>query len=120
MRYALLATCLAAAFAAPAFAQQAPEPTPSLPPATQAEPSLGRNYDGLPFVYDLVGRLEPYPVRVLDPETRERAKPCESAMMRELRRSGLAENGKAVYRRCVQRLGLPDTAPERPGVRPAR
>ena len=73
----------------PALAQQAPQP---------AEPDLGHNYKGQPFVYDLLGRLKPVPMRIVDPEQQKLLKPCEAAMMKELRRSGLAENGKAVYR----------------------
>ena len=72
--------------AAPALSQQAPK---------LAETDLGRNYKGLPYVYDLVERLQVQPqFRVVDPEKQARAKVCEERMMRELRRSGLAERGQ--------------------------
>ena len=107
MRWALAVASLAA-LAAPALAQQ---PT---------APDLGRNYNELPFVYDLVARLKPYPTRIIDPKDQGRAKTCEAEMMRELRRSGLAENGKDAYRRCAERLGISQVAPAAPSVRPAR
>lgn len=107
MRWAL-AIALLAALAAPALAQQ------------PAAPDLGRNYNELPFVYDLVARLKPYPTRILEPKDQARAKTCEAEMMRELRRSGLAENGKDAYRRCAERLGILPAAPAAPGVRPAQ
>ena len=96
---------------APAFAQS----------PRSAEPQLGRNYNNIPFAYDLVARLKVQPqVRVLDAEKQAGVKACENEMMRELRRSGLAENGKAVYRACVEKLGVPDAAPALPGIQPAQ
>jgi len=97
--------------AGPALAQQAPQ---------AIEPELGRNYNELPFVYDLVARLKPQPVRILGPEDQALAKRCDARMMRELRRSGLAEKGKAVYRDCVEKLGVPDATPSSPQVAPAQ
>jgi hypothetical protein len=98
--------------AAPSLAQQAPQPV---------EPELGRNYNQLPFVYDLVERLKPQPpVRILDPKDQALSKRCEAKMMRELRRSGLAEKGKAVYRDCAGKLGAPHATPSSPQVAPAQ
>jgi hypothetical protein len=107
MRWAL-AIALLAAPAAPVLAQQ------------PAAPDLGRNYNELPFVYDLVARLKPYPTHILDPKDHARARTCQAQMMRELRRSGLAENGKDAYRRCAERLGILQVGPGAPGVRPAQ
>ena len=107
----LFAASVFVLLASPALAQQAPQ---------AIEPELGRNYNQLPFVYDLVARLKPQPVRIIDPKAQALAKPCEAKMMRELRRSGLAEKGKAVYRDCVEKLGVPDAAPASPQVAPAQ
>jgi hypothetical protein len=108
----LFAATVFVLLAAPALAQQAPQPV---------APELGRNYNELPFVYDLVERLKPQPpVRVLDPKHQALAKRCEANMMRELRRSGLAEQGKAVYRDCAEKLGVPHARPSSPQVGPAQ